>query len=240
VVSALSFTGFIAMRLLGENKGLLVAGLVGGMVSSTGVTVAMAQRSRENPVLARSAAVAAILASAVMGLRVLLFVAAYGAAILPRLAPAVLVMALVSGAVAAVVNRKAETGVPAVAPAPMTNPFSLRAALGFAVLYAVVLLLVPAARAWLGTAGSFVAAAVTALLDVDAMTIAFARAAPADGPWREAAAAITLGVTTNTLVKAGIVAVMARGPFRRWVITGLALAAIACAGAGAAIYLGSA
>jgi uncharacterized membrane protein (DUF4010 family) len=170
--------------------------------------------------------------------RVLLFVGAYGAALLPRLAPAVLAMALTSVAVAAIINRGADTTAPVAASAPMTNPFSLRAALSFALLFAVVLLLVPAARVWLGAAGTFAAAAFTALLDVDAMTIAFARAVPATGPWRDAAAAITLGVTTNTLVKAGIVAVVARGPFRRWVIAGLALAAVTCAAAGAAIYLG--
>jgi len=238
VVSALSFAGFITMRLLGERRGLLVAGLVGSLVSSTGVTVAMAHSSRANPALARSAATAAILASAVMGLRVLLFVGAYGAAILPRLAPSVLVMALVSVAVAGFINRRADATAPTATPALIANPFSLRAALSFALLYAVVLLLVPATRMWLGTAGAFAAAAVSALLDVDAMTIAFARAAPVDGPWRETAAAITLGVTINTLVKAGIVAVVARGPFRRWVITGLGLAAIACSGAGALIYLG--
>ena len=239
VVSALSFAGFVAMRLLGERRGLLVAGLVGSVVSSTGVTVAMAQRSRDDPALARSAATAAVLASAVMGVRVLLFVAAYGAAVLPRLAPAVAAMALVSVAVAAFIARRSDANDPGAAPAAITNPFSLRAALSFGLLYACVLLLVPAARLWLGTAGSFAAAAVSALLDVDAMTIAFARDAPAAGPWRATAAAITLGVTTNTLVKAGIVAVLARGAFRRWVIAGLALAAIACAGTGAAIYSAS-
>jgi uncharacterized membrane protein (DUF4010 family) len=108
--------------------------------------------------------------------------------------------------------------------------------LSFGALYAAVLLLVPAARLWLGSAGTFAAAAGSALLDVDAMTIAFARGTPVGGPWREAAAAIALGVTTNTLVKAGIVAVVARGSFRRRVIAGLAVAAIACAGTALAIY----
>lgn len=235
VVSTLSFAGFIAMRLLGEQRGLLVAGLVGSLVSSTGVTVAMAQRSRAEPALEHSAATAAILASAVMGLRVLVFVAAYGAALLPRLAPPVLAMAVVSAAVAAVFARRGGTG-PAAAAAPLANPFSLRAALSFGALYAGVLLLVPAARLWLGSTGSFAAAAGSALLDVDAMTIAFARGAPAAGPWREAAAAIAIGVTTNTLVKAGIVAVLARGSFRRRVIAGLAVAAITCAGTAIVIY----
>jgi uncharacterized membrane protein (DUF4010 family) len=240
VVSALSFAGFIAMRLLGEQRGLLLAGVVGSLVSSTGVTVAMAQRSRSDPALARNAAIAAILASAVMGVRVLVFVAAYRAMLLPRLAPAVLAMALASLAAAGLLARRAApAAAPATAPAPaasLANPFSLRAALSFGLLYALVLLAVPAARLWLGSAGTFAAAAGSALLDVDAMTIAFARGAPPGGPWREAAAAIALGVTTNTLVKAGIVAVLARGNFRRWVIAGLLLAALACAGTGLAIY----
>jgi uncharacterized membrane protein (DUF4010 family) len=236
-VSALSFAGFIAMRLLGERRGLLVAGLVGSLVSSTGVTVAMAERSRESPVVARAAAVAAILASAVMGVRVLVLVGAYGAALLPRLAPAVAALALVSVAVAGAIKRGADAAPPAAVPAPIANPFSLRAALSFAVIYAIVLLLVPAAGTWLGTAGSFAAAGISGLLDVDAMTIAFARSAPGAGPWRDAAAAITLGVTANTLVKAAIVAVLARGAFRRWVLAGLVLGAVATAGVGALIYL---
>src|SRR5258706_542201 len=58
LVSAFSFLGFIASRLLGERRGLLVAGLGGALVSSTAVTVAMAQRSRAEPALERSAAIA--------------------------------------------------------------------------------------------------------------------------------------------------------------------------------------
>jgi uncharacterized membrane protein (DUF4010 family) len=238
VVSALSFVGFITNRLLGERRGLLVTGLAGSLVSSTALTVAMAQRSRENPALARGAATVAILASAVMGLRVLLLAGAYGAGTLARLLPAVLAIALASAIVAAAINRTPDAAAVAAPPAAVTNPFSLRAALSFALLLALVLLLVAAARRWFGAAGIFGAAAVSGLVDVDAMTIAFARAAPAEGPWREAAAAITLGMATNTLVKAGAVVVLGRGSFRRWVVLGLVLTAVAGAGTGAAVYLG--
>lgn len=240
LVSALSFAAFIAVRLFGERRGLLVFGALGGLVSSTGVTLAMAQRSRAEPALERSAATAAILASTVMGPRVLLWVAAYGAGLLPRLAPAVLAMVAASIAVALILRRQGTAPLP---PAPratttFSTPFSLRAALSFGLLYAAVLLLVPAARAWLGEIGSFGAAAVSALVDVDAMSIAFARTAPAAADWRNGAAAITLGITVNTLVKAGIVMALARGGFRRWVLLGLLASATACAGAGAAIFLG--
>jgi len=173
-----------------------------------------------------------------MALRVLVFAGAYGAALVPRLAPAVVAMALASLAAAGVLARR---GAPTPAPAPatiatLTNPFNLRAALSFGLLYALVLLLLPAAQRWLGGAGTFAAAAAASLVDVDAMAIALARGTPATGATGEAAAAIALGVTTNTLVKAGIVVVLARGNFRRWVLAGLVLGAVVCAATALALY----
>src|SRR6185369_12391893 len=69
LVAGLSFAGFVAIRLLGEKRGLAITGAVGGLVSSTAVTVAMADRSKDTPSLSRTAAAAAILASAIMPLR---------------------------------------------------------------------------------------------------------------------------------------------------------------------------
>ena len=70
LVSALSFAGFVAMRLLGERRGLAVTGAVGGMVSSTAVTYAMAERTRADRGLGGPAASAVVLASCVMSLRI--------------------------------------------------------------------------------------------------------------------------------------------------------------------------
>ena len=45
--SGLSFLGYIAQRAIGVSRGYVVAGLLGGMVSSTSVTLGFARQSRE-------------------------------------------------------------------------------------------------------------------------------------------------------------------------------------------------
>jgi uncharacterized membrane protein (DUF4010 family) len=239
LVSAFSFIGFIASRLLGERRGLLVAGLGGALVSSTAVTVAMAHRSRDEPALERSAAMAAALASTVMALRVAVLAGAAGIGILPRLLPALMALAVVSVVAAWIIARGRDAVNPNVAPAAARNPFSLWAALTFALLYAAVLLLLPAARAWLGAGGNFLAAALSALVDVDPMTIALSRSGPSLSGWRDPAAAVSAGVAVNTVVKIAIVAVVGRGRFRTSVIASLALAALACLAVATLVYFWS-
>ena len=236
LVCALSFAGFIAMRLLGQGRGLLATGLAGGMVSSTAVTLAMAQRSRAAPTLARPAAAAAILASCVMSIRIIFFGATMGAGILPRLAPALLIMATAGVGVALVLRRTPEPRA-AAQKAQMPNPFSLRSALLFAAIYAAVLLGVRASQEYLGTRGTFLMAAVSAIADVDAVTIALVRQGPLEDGWRQPAAAATLAAVVNNLFKAGMAAVGGEARFRKLTAGALILMSALGAGAGLFIYL---
>src|SRR5438046_1995559 len=68
LVSALSFVGFVAMRVLGPGRGMAITGAVGGLVSSTAITISMAERSHAGAVRA-AAASAAVLASTIMCVR---------------------------------------------------------------------------------------------------------------------------------------------------------------------------
>lgn len=236
LVSALSFVGFIAMRLLGERRGLAVTGAVGGLVSSTAVTLAMAERSRADEGLAGPAAAAAVLASCVMSLRVAVLGGIINADILPRLLPVVGAMAVVGGVAAWWLARSA-TGDGVGSGSHISNPFSLRAAVSFGAVYALVLLLVRAAQEWLGDGGTYVASALSAVADVDAVTIAFSRLGPLSDGWRTPAAAVTVAAVTNTLVKLGMGVGMGSGRFRRQMAVSLGLMAAAGAAAGVAVYL---
>jgi len=236
LVSALSFAGFVAMRLLGARRGLVVAGLVGGLVSSTAVTIAMAERSRADQGLARSAASATVLASCVMSLRIAVLAGIVNAALLPRLLPVVGAMAVMGGAGAWWLARQAE-GEGVAAGGRLGNPFSLRAALSFGAIYAVVLLVVRFARELQGDGGTYAASALSAVADVDAVTIAFARIGPLADGWRTPAAAVALAAIVNTVVKLGMGVGLGEGRFRRHVAITLGLMAIAGAAAGIAVYL---
>src|SRR5512146_652224 len=74
LISGLSFAGYAAIRLLGPRKGLGLTGLLGGLVSSTAVTLSMARRAKERPEIEDSAALAVMLASTVMFARILVIV----------------------------------------------------------------------------------------------------------------------------------------------------------------------
>ncbi len=48
-LSGLNFLGYLARRVVGEARGYAIAGLLGGLSSSTAVTLAFARQSRETP-----------------------------------------------------------------------------------------------------------------------------------------------------------------------------------------------
>lgn len=233
LVHGLSFLGFIAMRVMGNRRGLLAAGAVGALVSSTAVTVAMASYTREDRQLSPMAATSAVLASVLMGFRVLVFAAAIDLGIVPRLAPIVAAMGLV-GAVAAwwIAARR-----PAVRARSthIANPFRLTSALLFGLVYAGVLVAVPAAKAYAGAAGLYGAALLSSLVDVDAVAIAFTHLGSGATGWPVAALAVSCGIVVNTLVKLGIAVIMGSREFARSVA--VSLASMAVVGAVVAIWV---
>ncbi len=237
LVAGLSFVGFVAARVMGPGRGLALAGAIGGLVSSTAVTMAMAERSKHDETTARQSAGAAVLASVIMCGRIAVLAAAINVGILPRLVPVVVAMAVVGGvfAVATLRASKTEQAQPAAA-AHLENPFNLKAALTFAVIYAVVLVAVRAAQEYAGGSGIYAAAGVSALADVDAATIAVTRLGPSAGSWASPAAAVALAAVANTLVKLGIAAIMGAGAFRRIVAAALGAMAAAGAAAGTVVY----
>ena len=212
LISGLSFAGYVAIRLFGARRGLGLTGALGGLVSSTAVTLSMARRAKEHPEIADSAALAVMLASTVMFARVFVIVAVVN----PALRGEVLFpMALgTAGGIAACLalwlrSGRAKPGAQEIA---FSNPFDLTAALEFALLFAVILLGSKAATTYLGTAGTYGAGLVAGATDVDAITLSMAKLAGDGGQLshRVAATTIFLGTASNTLVK-GIMAGVAGG-----------------------------
>lgn len=236
LVAGLSFAGFVAVRVVGEKRGLAITGAIGGLVSSTAVTVAMADRSKEHASLERPAAAAAVLASTVMTARVAVLAVAVDAGILARLLPAVVVMAL-AGAIAAYHLARVGPNESIAAGERIRNPFSLRAAATFAVVYGLILIVVHAASEYLGSGGVYAAAALASVADVDAVTIAFTRIGSRSQIWREPAAAVTVAMVMNTLVKLALAWIRGARVFRRDVAVALGTMAAVGAAAGIVVYL---
>jgi uncharacterized membrane protein (DUF4010 family) len=222
--SGLSFLGFLARRALGEHRGFAVAGVLGGLVSSTSVTLTFSRLSRSGEAEGRA------LASGVLGANVVLFprVLLASAVLAPSLAAALwpaFVAPVVIGLV--LVVRGLQSDHSTTRASRPGNPLELRAALQMAVLFQFVLFGVAFAESRFGTAGLYGSAAVLGLSDVDALTVSMAQRAAADTPAAIAAAALTVGILTNTLVKTAIALVVGRGPFRWMATAGLGLLAVA-------------
>jgi len=177
------------------------------------------------------------MASTVMCVRVFFLVAAVAPGILLGLLPPVGAMAL-AGAAAALFLRGGAAQGTAGESQVLDNPFRLRSALVFGALFALVLLALRGAQTLWGQGGLFVAALLSGLVDVDAISIAAARGAPASGEGvRQAQIAIVIACASNSVFKAGIAIVAGKGAFRLHVAWALA-AMVGAAALGLALGFG--
>lgn len=213
VVSGLSLAGYAASRRFGASKGLLATAAAGALVSSTAVTAALAARLRHEEGGGAVLAAGVAIASAVMLARVLVLV---GLLIPFAIGPVAVLFApalLTSILCAAWLLRRGrgETGGEAAQP-PVRNPFDLVPALLLAGLVAVISVVGRWAMDRFGDQGLTVVLAISGFLDVDSAIITAANLAPGSLAPVTAGVALAAPVAANTLVKAGIVAGIARGP----------------------------
>ena len=222
--SGLSFIGYLARRGLGEKRGYAVAGVLGGLVSSTSVTLTFSRlsRNREGDGPALSAGVLG--ANMMLFPRVLIASAVLAPALAWALWPAFVAPVLI-GLVLFVWGLRG-AGKTGRATGPK-NPLELMAALQMALLFQIVLFGVSLAEQYFGDAGLYGSAAVLGLTDVDALTVSMAQRVNASTPATVAARALTLGILANTLVKTTIALVVGRGGYRVRTAIGLGLLAAA-------------
>ena len=211
LVAGISFVGYVLARLFGRRRGTALAGLVGGLASSTAVTAAMAEEARRHPDSIPGGQLATLLASSVMFARVLVVTAVINRPLAVSLAiPLAGMAAVVIGASAwrfLVLRGASAAGAPD-EPVAVRNPFALLPALSWGLLLCAVLVVSAVARTHFGDRGLYAAAAASGLADVDAITLAVGRhAAGGSLALPVATLAITIAVVANTVVKAAIAVV---------------------------------
>ena len=210
--SGLSFVGYVARRIFDTRRGYLVAGALGGLVSSTNVTFTFARLSRADTTAARGLGFGAVAANALLYPRVLIATAVLHFPLAAPLAPYLVVPFAIAAAVALLGLRSSKED--AEAAPPPSNPLQLGAALQMVILFQAVLMLVHLARSQWGEAGLLTSAAVLGLTDVDALTATMARSVTRTSPLEVAALAIGIGVLSNTAMKMAIALILGRGRFR--------------------------
>lgn len=235
LISGLSFVGYWLVRALGAAHGVIAAGLVGGLASSTATTLSLARMTREGTAAPRAAAAGVIMANVVMLIRIALVLAAAAPSLLAPLALPLAAGAAAGGVFAFALWRLSSTEASSAVAVAVGNPFELKPALIFAGLLAAVSLASAVAADRMGDAGLYAVAFVSGLADVDAMTLSAARGTGSGAMALTAAAsAILIAIAANILSK-GVMALAAGGRSAGApVIAGFA--AMTLAGAAAAAY----
>ena len=220
-ISGISFLGYVLIKLVGTRRGIGLTGLLGGIASSTAVTLSLARRSKVSEELSRPFALAVLGAWVVMFIRILVVVAALSPSLAQRL-----LLPMVSAAVVGLLycaylyfvqwSTERDSG-------EFSNPFELGPALRFGAIYAVVLVVSRAAQVYLGDLGVYISSVLSGIADVNAITLSIVDLSQQGLTYEVATRAIVLAATTNTLVKGGFALAVGSAGLRRALWPGMVL-----------------
>jgi uncharacterized membrane protein (DUF4010 family) len=219
LVSGLNFLGYIARRAAGPERGYGITGLLGGLVSSTMVTLSFSRESRVSPQHAGSLALGVLAACTVLLPRVFFVTLVLSPPVAAHLAWYAIPPLVVGGAFVAWALLRRRPAAGASEPSER-SPLRLDTAIQMAVAFQLVLLAVPFVQRLWGASGVLASAAALGLTDMDALTYSMARLGATQDP-ALAAKAIAVGLLSNTLLKLALVIAFGAPRFRRAAVPGL-------------------
>lgn len=215
LVSGISLAGYLLAKLFGARRGTFLAGIVGGLVSSTAVTLSLSRRSGARSSGHHEFAAASILvATAVLYPRIWLETWVVNKVLALQMAIPIGFIMLVAFGVAYAIQRKG--GSAPVAPVTPTNPLNFGVAIQFGLIYMAVLWLMDLASASYSTQGLYVTSLVFGATDMDAITLSIAKGTQDDGVVN-GMTAVLLATLSNTVMKYLIVVIFGDRSLRKWV-----------------------
>jgi len=226
LIAGVGLAGYAARRLVGQQRGAAMLGLLGGLVSSTATTLAFSRHARASSAMMPVAVIVIVLANLVVLVRLGVLAAVLAPAVLPQLLP-VLIGGLLTGGLGAAYGVRRLQPQGELPPLAMANPTELRTALGFGLMYAVVLLAAAWLSDWLGTRGLYAVALVSGLTDVDAITLSSLRLHNLDTlPAECVVNVVTLAVLANLAFKSALTLTIGGWQMARHAIAGMGAAGL--------------
>ncbi len=220
--SAINFAGYLARQAVGPHRGYGITGILGGLISSTLITLQFSRKSREEPQHAAALALGTVAACTVLPARIIgvlmVLSTAVAQAALPFLVPPVMVGAII---LLLAFRRRHEGGTPEGAAAVERSPLHVAASIRMALLFWVALLAIGAVQARFGTTGVYTSAVLLGLTDMDALTVAMARLGGSGTAASIAAMGVAVGLISNTVFKLTLGLVLGSAGYRRWLLVGL-------------------
>lgn len=220
LTSGIGFVGYILMKFLGTDRGILLTSILGGLVSSTLVTFTFSKKSKETPDLSQNYAVGIFAAATIMVLRIFLLVFIFNKTMLIQLTIPLLIILLTTFGIALYFYNKQFEKQHAVDKIVLGDPLNIKNAVFFGVFYMGILLLVSYANHTYGTKGIYLSSAISALTDIDAIAISVSKLGGTTMNLLIAQNAILLATLSNTVVKIGIAVFTGSRQLKKYVLIG--------------------
>src|ERR1700691_5625052 len=204
LVSGVSYVGYFLTKFTGDERGGLLTAIVGAVASTTAYTAGISQAVADAPESAIPAARYSLIANSILFPRTLLIVAVISPTLAIAAIPAFAAMML-AGLAAALLLAPVTKKHTEVADSTFRNPFSIRPALEFGVVFTIVMLVTRVAKHYAGYGGQMVVSAISGLVDVTAISVTLASFVQSGtSAARDAVIGLTLAHAVNAIFKSGV------------------------------------
>jgi len=173
MLSGLSFLGYILNKIWG-NRGIYLAGLIGGLASSTATTITFSQKSKLNPSLSKHTAIAITLANSIMLIRVFMWVIIFNTNIAKAIAIPFLI-AFIVGFIYIYSLIKKNTSTTTSTKIDFKNPLEFWESLKYGIIFGLIFAGVKLGHQYFGDSGTLIVSFLAGITDVDAITISLSK-----------------------------------------------------------------
>ena len=207
LIAGISFVGYIATKMLGNQKGVYITAVFGGLASSTAVTIMLSKLYAVKNMFSHNLAGGIAIASTIMYARVLLETSFFNFSLTKALALPFL-GATLAGVAVIFYFYKHDTPHTIEQTQVNSNPLALWEALKLGVLFGLIFGSIGIFQSKLGDSGVYLVSFLSGLTDVDAITLSLSQLALHEISQKTAIHGIIIATTVNSLVKLGIVFVV--------------------------------
>jgi len=203
IISGISFSGYVAIRILGSKNGIMMTGALGGLISSTAVSISLSGIATSHRQHSKSFAAGIVMACTLMFVRVLFEVIVLDVSLLSRLLPAFAGAALLGGLYGVYLYRGSEHfTIDPQKTEYMKNPLQISTSLKFGLLFGLIYGVIKVVSVHFGDIGVYLVSGLSGISDVDAITLSLSTMAHDETLVTQVALlGITLASAVNTVVK---------------------------------------
>jgi len=224
LIAGVSYLGYFSIKIVGNQHGPVLTGALGGLVSSTAVTINLSRLAIQSPASENALSAGILTACATMFLRTLLLASVINPTLFQEMLPALSLMSGLTYLFAFLLWRNTPAFVTEHEVA-LENPFQLGMALKFGAFLLVIMLLSKLLNFYFGDMGAYFLAAASGIADVDPITLTMSRMAGKGVDVNVAIIAILIAVAVNSLFKGGVAFVIG-GRGIGWRVGGALIAAV--------------